>query len=45
MEWTTPAWDEVKMDAEIGSYQEDWEPPREPIAERDDSARDENASA
>jgi hypothetical protein len=25
MEWTTPAYDEIKMDAEIGSYQEDGE--------------------
>ena len=22
-EWTTPTFDEIKMDAEIGSYQED----------------------
>jgi len=27
MEWTTPVFAEIKMDAEIGSYQED---PREP---------------
>jgi hypothetical protein len=33
MAWTTPAFDELKMDAEIGSYQEDSDPPREaPIA-------------
>jgi hypothetical protein len=32
MEWTTPAYDEIKMDAEIGSYQEDGEPV--PIVER-----------
>jgi hypothetical protein len=31
MEWTTPRYDEIKMDAEIGSYQEDGE--RVPIAE------------
>ena len=36
MEWTTPAYDEIKMDAEIGSYQEDGEPV--PIAEREDAA-------
>jgi hypothetical protein len=23
MDWTTPSFDEIKMDAEIGSYQED----------------------
>jgi hypothetical protein len=28
MEWTTPSYDEIKMDAEIGSYQPDEE--REP---------------
>jgi hypothetical protein len=33
MEWTTPTWAEIKMDAEIGSYQEDFEPTRDPIAE------------
>jgi hypothetical protein len=27
MEWTTPVFAEIKMDAEIGSYQED---PQEP---------------
>jgi hypothetical protein len=33
MHWTAPAWEEVKMDAEIGSYQEDTEPVREaPVA-------------
>ena len=31
MEWTTPEYEELKMDAEIGSYQEDGEPV--PIAE------------
>ena len=35
MEWTTPTWAEIKMDAEIGSYQEDYEPTRDPIAETD----------
>jgi hypothetical protein len=33
MEWTTPKYVEIKMDAEIGSYQEDNEPGREvPLA-------------
>jgi hypothetical protein len=26
MNWTTPAYEELKMDAEIGSYQEDYDP-------------------
>ena len=38
MEWTTPTWAEIKMDAEIGSYQEDFEPTRDPIVESDESA-------
>jgi len=29
MTWTTPTFEEVKMDAEIGSYQEDTDPARE----------------
>jgi hypothetical protein len=29
MAWTTPRFDELKMDAEIGSYQEDREPGHE----------------
>jgi hypothetical protein len=34
MMWTTPSFEECKMDAEIGSYQEDSEPVREsPIVE------------
>ena len=33
MEWTTPTWSEIKMDAEIGSYQEDFDPGRDPIVE------------
>jgi hypothetical protein len=41
MEWTTPTWAEIKMDAEIGSYQEDFEPTRDPIAD----AAAESASA
>jgi hypothetical protein len=40
MPWTSPAYVEIKMDAEIGSYQEDGEPTREsPVAAPD--ARDE----
>lgn len=36
MEWTTPKYVEIKMDAEIGSYQEDSEPVREsPIVDGD----------
>ncbi len=31
MEWTTPAYEELKMDAEVGSYQQDDETP--PIVE------------
>ncbi len=34
MPWTTPAFDEIKMDAEIGSYQEDGEPV--PVVEREE---------
>ena len=36
MDWTTPTFVEIKMDAEIGSYQEDFErdqPERDPIAD------------
>jgi hypothetical protein len=29
MSWTTPSFVEIKMDAEIGSYQEDWAPERD----------------
>jgi hypothetical protein len=39
MEWTTPAYEEIKMDAEIGSYQEDGDPP--PFAEGE--AREQDA--
>jgi hypothetical protein len=35
MEWTTPAYDELKMDAEIGSYQQDDELPFAETTERD----------
>ena len=35
MLWTTPKFQEVKMDAEIGSYQEDTDPVRDsPIVYR-----------
>jgi len=27
MDWTTPSYEEIKMDAEIGSYQQDEERP------------------
>jgi hypothetical protein len=36
MAWTTPSYDEIKMDAEIGSYQQDGE--NVPIAEREETA-------
>jgi hypothetical protein len=35
MNWTTPTFEEIKMDAEIGSYQEDGEPM--PIARDEES--------
>jgi hypothetical protein len=38
MEWTSPSVAEIKMDAEIGSYQEDQDYGRDPIVESDDSA-------
>lgn len=38
MNWTTPVYEELKMDAEIGSYQEDGEWP--PIVERVEPAVD-----
>jgi hypothetical protein len=34
MNWTSPTFEEIKMDAEIGSYQEDGEPM--PIAHSDE---------
>jgi hypothetical protein len=33
MAWTTPSYDEIKMDAEIGSYQQDGDGENVPIAE------------
>lgn len=39
MNWTQPTVEEVKMDAEIGSYQEDTDPTRDaPIVEESDLA-------
>ncbi|MGD0677642.1 MAG: hypothetical protein ABSC94_19670 [Polyangiaceae bacterium] len=38
MEWTTPSFVEIKMDAEIGSYQVDDEP-NIPIVETDEDQR------
>jgi hypothetical protein len=41
MAWTTPRFDELKMDAEIGSYQEDREPGHEsPLSVEPDAACD-----
>lgn len=41
MAWTTPTFDEVKMDAEIGSYQEDTDPAREaPLAAQNEQRTD-----
>jgi hypothetical protein len=34
MNWTSPTFEEIKMDAEIGSYQEDSDPM--PIADSDE---------
>ncbi len=42
MTWTTPTIEEVKMDAEIGSYQEDTDPAREaPFARHHEEPTDE----
>ena len=35
MNWTTPTFEVIKMDAEIGSYQEDGEREPMPIASED----------
>jgi hypothetical protein len=40
MEWTTPTFVEIKMDAEIGSYQQDDEP-TSPIVEGAEEDRSE----
>ena len=42
MNWTTPAFEEIKMDAEIGSYQEDGDPM--PIAQSQLAVGDEDGS-
>jgi len=31
MPWNTPTFDEIKMDAEIGSYQEDYDSSPDPV--------------
>ena len=36
MNWETPSYEEIRMDAEIGSYQEDTDFPEEPISSNDD---------
>jgi hypothetical protein len=41
MTWTMPTFREVKMDAEIGSYQEDRDPARDaPIADESEPLAD-----
>jgi hypothetical protein len=37
MNWTSPSYEEIKMDAEIGSYQEDGDPL--PFVESDEDER------
>lgn len=39
MDWTAPSFEEIKMDAEIGSYQEDGRDPL-PFAEREAEEQD-----
>jgi coenzyme PQQ precursor peptide PqqA len=36
MVWEAPAFEEIDMSAEIGSYQADFDPEPRPIAEPDD---------
>ena len=45
MSWKNPEFSEIKMDAEIGSYQEDFEPVREPafVAVEPAAAQDRDA--
>jgi hypothetical protein len=43
MEWTTPTFVEIKMDAEIGSYQQDDEP-TSPIADIANDAEDDRSA-
>jgi hypothetical protein len=41
MKWTMPTFVEIKMDAEIGSYQQDEEEPTSPIADSAEHERSE----
>jgi hypothetical protein len=44
MTWEAPAYREIRMDAEIGSYQEDFDGPNTPVVEaNDDDAPGEEA--
>lgn len=38
MNWTTPAYEELKMDAEIGSYQQDQQDDEPPFVESREEA-------
>ena len=41
MNWTTPTYEDIKMDSEIGSYQEDTGPePESPIVVPDELRRE-----
>jgi len=41
MKWTMPTFVEIKMDAEIGSYQQDEEEPNSPIVDSAEHERSE----
>ncbi len=43
MTWETPNYREIRMDAEIGSYQEDFDGPNVPVVEVDDEPPGEEA--
>jgi hypothetical protein len=44
--WNTPSYTELRMDAEIGSYQDDFDPAREaPAFVRRSSSREDAATA
>jgi hypothetical protein len=46
MSWETPTFAEIRMDAEIGSYQDDFDPARdEPAFVTSDTARELPAAA
>ncbi len=45
MNWTTPTFDEIRMDAEIGSYQDDFDPGRDAPPFVGPSAREAAADA